>query len=125
MVEPSIGAATSADAEGRASIAAARQQGCVADVLIGSSLAGPSELIVAGQGAMKSGGKNAAPQSTTSGQRGRVALIWMGVGAGVGAATGVIYWAAAPKCRYKESLCPFAPIGLGGTGAFLGLMLGR
>jgi hypothetical protein len=54
----------------------------------------------------------------------RGVLFWTAVGAGVGVGTGLVYMATNPDCRYKESLCPLAPMMLGATGAAFGFLIG-
>ena len=65
-----------------------------------------------------------AQQSATDDRNGKGVPFWTAAGAGVGAATGLIWMGTNPDCRYSESLCPLAPMMLGITGALIGFMVG-
>ena len=64
-----------------------------------------------------------AAQSTARKARHGV-LFWTAVGAGAGAAIGLINQVSNPDCRHPESLCPIGIMTFGLTGAAFGAMLG-
>ena len=119
-------ATTRTDAEGRFSFTALSQGRYVVDVLRGDQIVATSGLIalaVEGMTFIQVGGMP-AQESATDDRNGKGVLFWTAVGAGAGAATGLILIAGNTDCRRAESLCPLAPIMLGITGALMGLLVG-
>jgi len=125
-VETLTRGATSTDADGRSSISAARQEPHPADVLIGGMVVAHTELGVSREGGMESVrlGAGAGQQSTSGGRRGRGALFWTAVGAGVGVAGAFIANATNPACDEPDNMCSANVVVFGGLGALMGLFVG-
>lgn len=107
---------TNTNAEGRFSFSALSAGQYVVDLLIGGQVVATSEPI-----AVKEGGMTFTQVGGDRKRKG--ALFWTAVGAGAGAAVGLIAIAGV-DCEHPENLCPVAPIMGGITGALMGLLFG-